>query len=185
MMTRPRPALLITLIAGAGFLLLLGALAVGLQRGVGSAVKGRTQAVITSAPPFTLTRFDGEQFDFARENQKPVFLYFWASWCIPCQTEAPIIEALWPEYRDRGYVFVGVNIWEPSRDGREFAKQYRLTFPVVPDEAGAVYIEYGVQGLPTAFFIAAGGAVRAQFTGPIDEPTLRGLLDEIAPARRS
>lgn len=185
MMARPRPALLIVLIAGAAFLLLLGALAIGLQRGVGSTVKGRTDAAITSAPPFTLTRFDGEPFDFARANQGPVFIYFWASWCIPCQTEAPIIEALWPEYRDRGYVFVGVNIWEPPKDGREFAKQYRLTFPVVADEAGAVYIEYGVQGLPTAFFVDPGGAVRSQFSGPLDAATLRELLDEIAPGGRS
>lgn len=185
-MTRPRPALLITLTAGAAVLLLLAALGVGLLRGVGGPVEGRTDAALTTAPQFTLTQFDGQTFDFAEQNlQQPVFIYFWASWCIPCQTEAPVIENLWQEYRDRGYVFVGVNIWERPADGRDFAKQYRLSFPVVADEAGSVYIEYGVQGLPTAFFVAAGGDVRTQFSGPLDEPTLRGLLDEIAPSGRS
>ncbi len=183
-MARPRPALLITLIAGAGFLLLLGALAVALQRGVGGSAQGRTEAAITSAPPFILTRFDGGTFDFARENQRPVFIYFWASWCVPCQTEAPVIETLWQEYQNRGYVFLGVNIWDQPEDARQFVKQYRLTFPVVADEARAVYVEYGVQGLPTAFFVAPGGAVRSQFSGPLDERTLRELLDEIAPGGR-
>lgn len=184
-MTRPHPTLLITLIVGAAFLALLGALALGLQRGVGSTAQGRSDAALTSAPPFTLTSFSGEPFDFERENQGPVFIYFWASWCIPCQQEAPIIEALWQEYRQRGYAFVGVNIWESPKDAREFAKQYRLSFPLVADEAGLVYIEYGVQGLPTAFFVEAGGRVRSQYSGPLDEPTLRNLLDEIAPGGRS
>lgn len=184
-MARPRPALLITLAAGAGLLLLLAALAIALSRGVGGAVEGRTDAAITSAPAFTLTRFDGEPFDFARENQKPVFIYFWASWCVPCQTEAPVIEALWPEYRDRGYVFLGVNMWDQPEDARKFVSDYRLSFPVVADEARAVYVEYGVQGLPTAFFVAPGGVVRSQFSGPMDEGTLRGLLEEIAPGGRS
>lgn len=185
-MTRPRPALLITLTAGAGALLLLAVLGIGLLRGVGRPIEGRSNAALATAPPFTLTQFDGQTFDFTEKNrQHPVFLYFWASWCVPCQAEAPIIESLWPEYRDRGVVFVGVNIWERPEDGRAFAKQYRLSFPVVADESGAVYIEYGVQGLPTAFFVAAGGEVRTQFTGPLDGPTLRGLLDEIAPSGRS
>lgn len=185
-MNRPRPVLLVTVLAGAAALLLLGALGVGLLRGVGKAPEGRINAAVSRAPQFTLTQLDGQAFDFAERNrQQPVFIYFWASWCVPCQAEAPIIESLWKEYRDRGVVFVGVNIWERPQDGREFAKQYRLSFPVVADETGSVYIEYGVQGLPTAFFVAAGGSVRTQFSGPLDERTLRGLLDEIAPAGRS
>ncbi len=155
------------------------------MRGVGRPTEGRTDATLATAPQFRLTQFDGQTFDFAEQNKQPVFIYFWASWCVPCQAEAPIIESLWKEYRDRGVVFVGVNIWERPQDGREFAKQYRLSFPVVADETGSVYIEYGVQGLPTAFFVAAGGSVRTQFSGPLDEPTLRGLLDEIAPTGRS
>lgn len=184
-MARPRPALLLTVAAGVGLISLITALAIALNRGVGGAVDGRTDAAITAAPGFTLTRFDGEPFDFARENQKPVFIYFWASWCVPCQTEAPVIEALWPEYRDRGYVFLGVNMWDQPEDARRFVGEYRLTFPIVADEARSVYVEYGVQGLPTAFFVAPGGAVRSQYSGPLDERTLRGLLDEIAPGGRS
>lgn len=184
-MARTRPHLLLTLATGVGILLLLSVLGIALVRGVGGSTEGRSDAALSSAPSFTLKRFDGETFDFGRENQKPVFVYFWASWCVPCQTEAPVIEALWPEYRDRGYVFVGVNMWDQPEDARQFVNQYRLTFPVVADEARAVYVEWGVQGLPTAFFVAPGGSVRSQFTGPLDERTLRGLLDELASAGRS
>ncbi len=185
-MARSRPTLLITLAVGAGLLVLLAALAAALNSGVGGAGGGRSDAAITSAPAFTLAQFDGGTFDFARENgDRPVFVYFWASWCVPCQAEAPVIEALWHEYRDRGYVFLGINMWDQPDDARKFVSQYRLTFPVVADEARAVYVEYGVQGLPTAFFVAPGGQVRSQYSGPLDERTLRGLLDEIAPGGRS
>lgn len=184
-MARTRPHLLLTLAVGVGILILLVTLAIALRRGVGGAVEGRSDAALASAPSFTLTRFDGEVLDFARENEKPVFVYFWASWCVPCQTEAPVIEALWPEYRDRGYVFIGVNMWDQPEDAQQFVSEYRLTFPVVADEARAVYVEWGVQGLPTAFFVAPGGVVHSQFTGPLDERTLRGLLDEIRPGGRS
>jgi cytochrome c biogenesis protein CcmG/thiol:disulfide interchange protein DsbE len=183
-MPRARFALLLTIAAGSVFLVMLAVLGVALARGVGGATEGRSEAAITTAPAFTLTTFDGQAFDFARRNEeRPVFIYFWASWCVPCQAEAPVIERLWAEYRDRGYVFLGVNMWDQPEDARRFVGEYRLTFPVVADEARSVYVEYGVQGLPTAFFVAPGGAVRAQFTGPLDERTLRGLLDEIAPGR--
>lgn len=184
-MARVPPTLLLTLSAGAGVVLTLAALAIALDRGVGRPTEGRSEPAITSAPGFVLTRFDGETFDFARENQRPVFLYFWASWCVPCQVEAPIIEALWHEYRERGYVFLGINMWDQPEDARNFVSQYRLTFPIVADEERAVYVEYGVQGLPTALFVAPGGMVRSQYTGALDERTLRGLLDEIAPDGRS
>lgn len=183
-MPRIRLALLVTVLSGSVLLVMLAVLGIALARGVGGATEGRSEAAITAAPAFTLATLDGRTFDFARENEgHPVFVYFWASWCVPCQAEAPVIERLWSEYRARGYVFLGVNMWDQPEDARRFVSEYRLTFPVVADEARSVYVEYGVQGLPTAFFVAPGGAVRAQFTGPLDERTLRGLLDEIAPGR--
>lgn len=182
-MRQSRAVLLATLAAGTGFILLVLALAIAMNRGVGSLTEGRTAAPVAlrEAPQFTLPTFDGGRFDLASVSDRPVFVYFWASWCQPCEQEAPVIEALWPEYRARGYVFLGLNIWDQPADARKFVERFRLTFPMATDDARTVYVDYGVQGLPTAFFIAPGGEVKARYDGQLREQALRDLLDELAP----
>jgi len=168
--------------AGIGGLLglLLLILALAMWQGVGSAEEGREEIGGTLAPDFTVTRFDGETFALADYQDQPVFLYFWASWCGPCVEEAPNIEALWPEYRDRGYVFLGLNIWDIESDAEAFIDELGLSFPLARDSERSVYVDYGVQGLPVAFFLEPGLQIHSRYTGPLDEETLREELDRIA-----
>lgn len=175
----PRLARWVAGAAGAVLVGLVIVLAVAMQRGVGQSATGRAEASGPAAP-FTLTTFEGAPFDLQQAADQPVFLYFWASWCYPCEEEAPVIEALWPEYRDRGYVFLGVNIWDVRSDAESFIERHGLSFPLAADAEGTVYVEYGVQGLPTAYFIEPGLQIRARYDGRLDEKTLRDLLEEIA-----
>ena len=108
-----------------------------------------------------------------------MFVYFWASWCVPCQAEAPVIQKLWPEYERRGYTFVGVNIWDAESDARRFLEQQRLSFPVVADSNGRVYVDYGVDALPDSYFLEPGLRARTRYQGALTEATLRELLDEL------
>lgn len=164
---------------GALLLAVLAVLGIAMAQGVGGLQEGRTDADLGIPPNFSLRRFDGERFVLQEYAGQPVFLYFWASWCIPCEEEAPLIEALWPEYRDRGWMFLGVNIWDREEDARRFIERHGLTFPLARDEEGEVYLEYGVQGLPTAFFIAPGPQMYARYDGLLSEEKLCGLLDEV------
>jgi len=168
--------------AGIGGLLaaLLLILAVAMWQGVGGAEAGREEVGGAVAPDFTLTRFDGEPFALADYQDRPVFLYFWASWCAPCIEEAPLVESLWPEYRERGYAFLGINIWDIEGDALAFIEDLGLTFPLARDTERSVYVEYGVQGLPVAFFLEPGLQIRSRYTGSLDEETLRAELDRIA-----
>lgn len=167
--------------------LLLLALALAIWRGVGQAEQGRSDVGGSRAPSFTAPLFEGTGTDVASGPSfvleeyagQPIFVYFWASWCLPCQEEAQNIQELWPEYRDRGYVFLGLNIWDLERDAIAFIDQFGLTFPLARDAERSVYVEYGVQGLPAAFFIEPGLSIRSRYDGALDEATLRGLLDEI------
>lgn len=154
-------------------------LGVAMAQGVGGLQEGRTDGDMGQAPDFTLPQFSGEPFALAAYADRPVFLYFWASWCIPCEKEAPLIEELWPEYRDRGWIFLGVNIWDIERDAQRFVERHGLTFPLARDADGEVYVEYGVQGLPTAFFVAPGLQLYARYDGLLSEETLRGLLNDV------
>jgi len=159
-----------------GVIIVLG---VAMAQGVGGLEEGRSDGDLSEAPDFTLKRFSGECFTLHEYADQPIFLYFWASWCIPCEEEAPLIEALWPEYRDRGWKFLGVNIWDRVEDAQRFIDRHGLTFPLARDEEGGIYLEYGVQGLPTAFFMAPGARLYARYDGLLSEEKLRGLLDEV------
>lgn len=173
-------ARLVVLAGGALALGLAAFLGLALSRDVGSPELGETDAGFDSAMPFELTAFDGTSFSLADHTGAPVFLYFWASWCEPCRKEAPAIQTLWEEYRDRGYVFVGVNMLDNEEAARAFADEFGFTFPLVTDVAGSVYVDYGVYGLPEAFFLRPGLEVDQKYIGELTETVLRERLDAIA-----
>jgi len=65
-------------------------------------------------------------------------------------------------------------------DARRFVEDLGLTFPLARDAERAVYVEYGVQGLPVAFFLEPGLQIRSRYDGSLDEATLREELDRLA-----
>ena len=181
---RVRPWLrgrLLVLIGGGSALLLAGALAVATSRGIGGPELGATGTGFEIAADFTLPTFDGGSFTLSEHSRGPVFVYFWASWCLPCRLEAPLIQRLWPEFEAAGYTFIGVNILDSERDARAFIEEFELTFPMATDDSGSVYLEYGVYGLPEAFFLRPGLVVRQKFIGELTEQEFRAMLGRLAP----
>ncbi len=158
---------------------LAGVLGLAMSRGVGQPPIGSVSAGFDGAPTFELPRFDDGTVRLGEYADRPVFLYFWASWCTPCRTEAPTIQRLWPEYESRGFAFVGVNILDQDRDARVFLREHNLTFPIVRDVEGSVYLQYGVYGMPESFFIRPGLEVQEKYLGELSEDVLRDRLDRI------
>jgi len=162
----------------------LGALLVALGLGLARGRAADPAPGPGEAPAFTLSLLrattPGERFALGEHADGPLLVYFWASWCTPCAAEAPVIQQLWGEYRGRGYTFVGVNIWDADKDARAFAERYGLTFPLVRDADGAVYLGYGVQQLPMAFFVRPGLRVEERYVGQLEEAGLRRMLDQLA-----
>jgi cytochrome c biogenesis protein CcmG, thiol:disulfide interchange protein DsbE len=164
-------------LAAAGVLsALLVVLALALDRGRAE----ETGGVTGSAPAFSLPTLQGGNFALAEHATGPIFVYFWASWCTPCKAEAPVIQRLWEQhYKDRGYTFVAVNMWDTEQEARRFVQEYGLTFPAVRDEGGKVYLAYGVERLPMAFGLRPGLIVEERFLGTLEEEQLRELLDRL------
>lgn len=158
----------------------IGALLVALGLGLARGRSADPTPGVSEAPAFTSTTLRGERFALGEHSDGPVLVYFWASWCAPCAAEAPLIQQLWGEYGGRGYTFVGVNIWDGEKDARAFADRYGLTFPLVRDADGAIYLGYGVQQLPMAFFVRPGLRVDEQHLGQLEEAGLRRMLDQLA-----
>jgi cytochrome c biogenesis protein CcmG, thiol:disulfide interchange protein DsbE len=131
-------------------------------------------AVGDPAPDFTLPRLDGSgELSLASLRGQPVVLNFWASWCDPCEAEAPELEATWQRYRDRGLVVVGVNFNDLSDDAKRFARKNRMTFPLVRDRAGNTITRYRGYGVPVTYVIdRRGRLVGEPLLGPVHEGKL-------------
>ncbi len=76
--------------------------------------------VAKQAPSFVLTLFDGRTIKLEDLRGKVVFLNFWASWCVPCRAEAKALEETWKKYKDRGVIFLGIDIQDTEKDARAF-----------------------------------------------------------------
>ncbi len=122
-----------------------------------------------AAPDFSAARIDREgELALSSLRGKVVLLNFWASWCIPCKDEAPVLERTWQERRDEGLVVVGVDWHDFRTDARRFMRRFGLTFPVVDDGSGAIGDQYGVRGVPETFLVDRRGRVVEAIIGTIN-----------------
>jgi thiol-disulfide isomerase/thioredoxin len=95
-----------------------------------------------------------------------LILNFWASWCVECRPEMPVLEQLHREFAPRGLAIVGVNAREGTEAVRRYARELGLTFPLVLDPDGRIKALYGVIGLPTTFVAGRDGRAVALAIGP-------------------
>jgi thiol-disulfide isomerase/thioredoxin len=158
---------------------LIVTMAIAMVRDVGNDDIGRANSELSVGADFDLPRLDGSRFVLANHSDRPVFVYFWASWCGPCEQEAPLIQKLWPEYEARGYTFVGVNILDAAKPAQAFIERHGLTFPTVIDSDGDAYLDYGVYAVPEAFFLRPGLDLEQKYIGELTEQPFRELLDAI------
>lgn len=134
--------------------------------------------IAKGAPSFTLALFDEGTVSLKELNGKAVLLNFWASWCVPCRAEARALESAWQKYRDRGVVFLGVNIQDKEKDARAFMKEFGVTYLNGPDTSGKIAVDYGVWGIPESFFIDPQGRITYKHAGELRALTITAKLDE-------
>ena len=130
------------------------------------------------AAAFSLSLFDGRRFSLEAQRGKVVIIDFWASWCIPCREEAPLLEATWRAYRDRDVVLVGVNFQDQEEAARAFIREFGLTFPNGADVGSRIAVDYGVYGIPELFFVTRDGRIASKHIGLIGPQILEARIEE-------
>ena len=128
------------------------------------------------APVFSLMDLQGKEFnlaDFVGTTKKGpgqgVILSFFASWCMPCRNELPLINSLTNELNRKGIKVVIINVKENEKTIHNVLGELKVSNPIVlSDRSGNVSEKYGVLFLPVTFFVGADGKVKSVIYGEIE-----------------
>jgi cytochrome c biogenesis protein CcmG/thiol:disulfide interchange protein DsbE len=140
---------------------------------VSSPLQGR------EAPAFTGTDLTtGAPVSLGALRGRYVVVNFFASWCIPCQQEAPDLSRFHYEqaHAPDGAAMVSVVFHDTTSTARGFLKKYGDLWPAVADPHGTIAERYGVTGPPTSFVITPAGRVRGVLEGPATQKNLDTCL---------
>ena len=108
---------------------------------------------------FTLKDMDGNDVDLSQFKGKIVLLNFWATWCGPCKIEIPGFVELQDEYRDDGFVMLGLSVDDTTEKIQDFAREFDVNYPMLVGlDEGEFQEAWGpVWGLPISFWIDRDG----------------------------
>jgi cytochrome c biogenesis protein CcmG, thiol:disulfide interchange protein DsbE len=153
----------------------------------GLASKGSSRiAVGEVAPASALPELEGPGTESLAEYRgRWVLVNFWASWCVPCRAEAPELESFQRGHSGAGFTVLGIDTQDLSGDGRDFVRQYKLSYPQLRDGDGNAADEFGTTGVPENFLIDPRGRVQQAWAGPVTGEILREAVAPLLPASPS
>lgn len=178
-MPRKRSPFTIPVIIGVAALLALLVYGVAQKQG-GDEFDDAVAAGKREAAPVRTVKLVGseETTSIAEHRGEVVLLNFWASWCEPCKSESPAMERAYQRYKDKGFVVIGANIDDLTKDAQKFARRYGLTYPLVKYGSDNATKDFGTRYLPESFVIDRRGRVVALRRGEVDDEWLN---ENIAP----
>jgi thiol-disulfide isomerase/thioredoxin len=156
----------------------------------------------TGTPPdfSAVDWIDGRPTKLADLRGQVVLLDFWATWCGPCRATLPRFEKFYEQYKDKGFVVVGLTKFEGGAEGkrltrpqelaylRDFKKRFGVTYAFAISDTDDNDLNYSVSSIPTTFLIDRGGRVRFISIGSSDvegaalNKMIKRLIDEPASA---
>lgn len=138
----------------------------------------------SAAPDFTIKTLDGETVSMSDFKGQPVVLNFAASWCGPCEIEAPVLAKAYEKYQGQ-VVFLGVAIKDNESSQRAFAEKHGLTFPIGMDPAGNIGYSYqkagnvSISAIPMTYFIDREGNIATYWVGPLTDSNIEMMIEAI------
>jgi cytochrome c biogenesis protein CcmG/thiol:disulfide interchange protein DsbE len=151
----------------------------------GSTTVGGHPLLGEPAPEIELETLDGEKVALSALRGRPVLINFWATWCLPCREEFPLMVTAYEEHADKGFEILGV-VHDDSVDGaRAFAADLDAEWPMLNDVDDVAWEDYTGVAMPTSFFVDAEGIVRAFSLGAFTQTGLAAQLATILPPEPS
>ncbi len=147
--------------------------AISMQKTTSAELGGR------EAMPFVLRTFEGQEVSLADLEGQIVVINFWASWCVECYDEAPLLEEAYQAYKDQGVIFVGVAYLDTLKEALAYMEQYGITYPSGLDIGSVIYQDYFITGVPETFFIDREGIIQHVQIGPIERAPLFQRLETL------
>jgi len=134
-----------------------------------------------SRPDFTLPDIDGTPHRISQYDGKVLVLNFWATWCIPCREEIPMLIEAQSDLGDRGLQIIGIAV-DKRAAAADFARRYGINYPVLANPRAAArvqddYVQASEAGaaaavLPYSVIIDRRGGIRAHITGQMHRQQL-------------
>jgi thiol-disulfide isomerase/thioredoxin len=134
------------------------------------------------APDFSLTDLEGRKLNLADYREKVILLDFWATWCVPCQTEIPHFIEWQKKYGDQGFHVIGISMDDDEKAARKFVKRYKFNYPAAMGTEKLANSYGGILGLPANLIIDREGRIVAKHVGETDlavlEAEIRSQLEQ-------
>jgi cytochrome c biogenesis protein CcmG, thiol:disulfide interchange protein DsbE len=184
---KPSPILIIFLIFPLMGIIAGIALALNESSGSSSTVStplpvtlANTSLIDKAAPNFQLTGLDGKDYYLSSYRGRIVFVNFWATWCVPCQTELPALQQFQAQQGADGAVILAVNQSEPPDKVTEYLDQHSISgLTVLMDANLDVNTAFNIQALPTTFVIDAAGIVRYKHLGEMKTDDIAAYMSKL------
>ena len=157
----------------------------------GQAQEESGEIPVIPAPDFTLTDQYGETHTLSDYQGQTVFLNFWATWCGPCKMEMPDIQALYEEWDENAGDLVVLGVAGPgigqegsAEDIAAFLEENGYTYPVVMDDTGTLFYQYGISAYPTTFMIDPEGNVFGYVQGAVSREIMDDIVEQTMTGQR-
>ena len=161
------------------------------QEDAGGAQEESGEIPVIPAPDFTLTDQYGETHTLSDYQGQTVFLNFWATWCGPCKMEMPDIQALYEEWDENAGDLVVLGVAGPgigregsAEDIAAFLEENGYTYPVVMDDTGMLFYQYGISAYPTTFMIDPEGNVFGYVQGAVSREIMDDIVEQTMTGQR-
>ncbi len=129
---------------------------------------------------FTVRLFEGGTFTLSghlADDRRPVIVNFWATWCIPCRAEMPVLQAYAENHPE--VLILGIATESEESEARDFAASVGAHYPLAIDHSGVIVNRFRVGGLPTTVLISPQGTVAGTIFGELDSDDLDQLVSRL------
>ena len=145
----------------------------------GAGVRYGRATIGSPAPDVTFDTLDGSKQPLRAAFGKPLIVNFFATWCVPCKAELPLIESRYVKLRSQGLTVLGVDEQETPKAVRTFTHAHGVTYPIVIDGTGSAFDAYAGHAIPTSLFIDRNGVLQAVHVGYLTADILDDELQKI------